>query len=148
MQTVFRFGTNEMKNTILDELKGKIVDLSKGIYSSKTIIAFLRYGDDKQRAKVLNEFRNQVRRLSTHNCGSSVLDFAFSYCNVDSSNVGSKKKRRKPTTTDDNEVISAKTTITSILSKLHLELYGADFMLFSSEQHNSKDSKKKAFSAL
>jgi len=149
IQACFRFGTEEMKDTILKELEGTIVSLCKNKYSVFMVIAFLRYSHDQQRMKILNELRSHVSRLGTHNCGARVLDFAFEACEssqaVPEQQVAQKKKQKKTT-------IAVKAlSVPNLLKKLKMEFYGPELSVFADPAMSvseSKDPEKMMFDSL
>mmetsp|Transcript_17835 Transcript_17835/g.30430 ORF Transcript_17835/g.30430 Transcript_17835/m.30430 type:complete len:529 (-) Transcript_17835:144-1730(-) len=143
IQCCFRFGTEDMRSTILSELEGRFNTLSKDKYSSFMLIAFLRYSNDRQRNKILNEFRGHVGRLGTHNCGSRVLDFAFGHCDIEPAkrkkNVAKAKKDNKENGINRGEVHVRKT-----LQKLRTEFYGQEFAIFAAQTTSEKDENAEA----
>ncbi|GBG26060.1 Pumilio-likey domain family member 6 [Hondaea fermentalgiana] len=154
VQVCFRFGNEEMRESILEELKGKMVSLSKDKYSCFLVIALLRYGSDAQRVKVLNELRGHMSRLATHNCGSRVLDFAFTHCNVDAAKTkrGRAAKRAKKSAKSSDEGAGdagpVLVSVPAVLSKLRLEFCGPEFAIFGQENADAAPTEAKMYANL
>jgi len=116
LQTLFRFGTQEMRDFLLNELKGNFVALAKDKYGCWLVIALLRYGDETTYAMVLSDFRGNMGRLATHNCAARVLDFAFL-------KLESKKG-----------VKANPASMKMTLKRLRAEYLGPEFVLFAQDQ--------------
>lgn len=139
VQACFRFGDEEVREAVLAELEGKIVQLSKDKYSCFLVIALLRYGDEKHRVKVLNELRGHMVRLATHNCGSRVLQFAFTNCDIDIA----KTKRGRALLKKNKEEAAAPVLVSvpAVLAKLRLEFYGPEFAIFGQQTEAEAEAK-------
>ncbi|KAL6077580.1 Pumilio y domain member 6 [Balamuthia mandrillaris] len=78
IQALIQFGEMEHRQTVLEELSGHLVALSKGTYSKYLVTKLLRYGSKEQRARVIGEFAGKVRRLVQHKEASDVVEFMYS----------------------------------------------------------------------
>ena len=74
LQSIVKYGSEAMRGTILEHLKGKMIELSKGKYSCFLVIALLKNLKEEQVAKILREFTGQVRSIASHAIGARVLD--------------------------------------------------------------------------
>lgn len=103
VQACFKFGTEAQRTTILKELKGRIVELSKSTYGKFLVVKMLYYGSPGHREAILSEVHGNVRKLIKHKEAAYVVEDAF----------------REYTTPSQQE---------SLVS----EMYGAEFSVFES----------------
>ncbi|CCG84086.1 protein of unknown function [Taphrina deformans PYCC 5710] len=103
VQACFKYGTEEQRTTILKELKGRLVELSKSTYGKFLVVKMLYYGSAIHREAILSEIHGNVRKLIKHKEAAYVVEDAF----------------REYTTPSQQE---------SLVS----EMYGAEFSVFES----------------
>ena len=70
-------GSDAMRSTVVDVLKNKMIELSKGKYSCFLVIAMLKSLKPEHTAKILREFKGKVRSLASHAVAARVLDVAL-----------------------------------------------------------------------
>ncbi|KAI8098000.1 armadillo-type protein [Gilbertella persicaria] len=73
IQTCLKKGNAEQRNQIAEELKGKYAELSKSMYGKFIVMKAIEYCH-KQRDTILEEFRNNVRKLIRHKEASAVIE--------------------------------------------------------------------------
>ncbi|KAI6653271.1 Pumilio domain-containing protein [Oopsacas minuta] len=84
IQTMVRYGNEDQLSRILEELKSHIVLICKTKYSKFLVTSFLKNGNPKQRAQIINLFLGHVRELLRHTEGGQVLELAYNdYANKD-----------------------------------------------------------------
>ncbi|GAA5813367.1 hypothetical protein MFLAVUS_006845 [Mucor flavus] len=82
IQTCLKKGNAEQRNQIVEELKGKYVELSKSMYGKFIVIKAIEYCH-KKRDDILAEFRTHIRKLIRHKEASSVVETFYSqYANA------------------------------------------------------------------
>lgn len=103
IQACFKFGTEAQRTSILRELKGRLVELSKSIYGKFFVVKMLYYGSPAHRDTILSEIHGNVRKLIKHKEAAYVVEDAF----------------REYTTPAQQEALVS-------------EMYGAEFSVFES----------------
>ncbi|KAI8349206.1 armadillo-type protein [Choanephora cucurbitarum] len=73
IQTCLKKGNAEQRNQIAEELRGRYVELSKSMYGKFIVMKAIEYCH-KQRDTILEEFRNNVRKLIRHKEASTVIE--------------------------------------------------------------------------
>lgn len=101
VQACFKFGNEAQRTQILQELKGRLVDLSKSTYGKFLVVKMLYYGTPKHRDAILSEIHGNVRKLIKHKEAAYVVEDAF---------------RDYTTPTQQDALVS--------------EMYGAEFSVF------------------
>lgn len=77
VQASFKFGSEEQRTTILNELKGRLVELSKSTYGKFLVVKMLFYGTNVHRGLILSELHGNVRKLIKHKEAAYVIEDAF-----------------------------------------------------------------------
>lgn len=103
VQACFKYGTEDQRTTIVKELKGRFVDLSKSTYGKFLVVKMLYYGNATHRDAILSEIHGNVRKLIKHKEAAYVVEDAF----------------REYTTPAQQEALVS-------------EMYGAEFSVFES----------------
>ncbi|KAG8964588.1 pumilio domain member 6 [Tulasnella sp. 419] len=76
IQTLVRYGGQEERNEVAEELKGSYVELSQNKYSKFLVIKLIRYCS-LHRSSILSEFHGHVLRLLLHREASQIISDAF-----------------------------------------------------------------------
>ena len=83
IQSCFKFGSAEVRTSILAELKGRLAVLSKGKHSCFLVLVFIQHGDTEHILTVFKELLPHTRRLNTHSAGAKVINQLLSLRNKD-----------------------------------------------------------------
>lgn len=77
VQACFKFGSEAQRTTILQELKGRLVELSKSTYGKFLVVKMLYYGSAAHKEAILSEIHGNVRKLIKHKEAAYVVEDAF-----------------------------------------------------------------------
>nr|XP_039255795.1 pumilio homolog 3-like [Styela clava] len=87
LQSCLKQGNEEQRQSIYDELKSEIVNMSKNRYSKNMVWKFLKYGSSKQRDEIIHAFAGLVPKLIRKPGPASVIEFAYNiYANKEQRN--------------------------------------------------------------
>lgn len=83
IQCLIKYGTQEHKNAIFEELKGSVVDMCKSKYSKFFVRKLLKYGTKTQRTHVFQSMYGNVRKLIRHKEACEIVEVAYNdYANA------------------------------------------------------------------
>merc|ERR550517_871752 len=70
-------GTQEIRDSIYEELKDDIIEMSKSKYANFFVQKILNYGSKEQRAAVMKVFEGKVAKLMKHKIAGMVVELAY-----------------------------------------------------------------------
>ncbi|KAI9293435.1 ARM repeat-containing protein [Neoconidiobolus thromboides FSU 785] len=76
VQTCLKYGSQQHRAIIAEELKGHYLELAKAKYGHFIVLKILKYCKE-QRGSIISEFYGNVQRLITQKDGSSVIEEAY-----------------------------------------------------------------------
>ncbi|RDD40227.1 Pumilio-like protein 3 [Trichoplax sp. H2] len=83
VQCCLKFGNEEQRREICQQLQGSVITLSQARYSKFLVKKMLKYGTKKQRDEIIKSFYGQVRKLIRHKEAAEVLETAYNdYANA------------------------------------------------------------------
>ncbi|RKO84810.1 armadillo-type protein [Blyttiomyces helicus] len=78
VQCALKYGNQEQRDSIAEELMGRYADISKAQYGRFIISKILNYCSRKYRTEVIKDFYGKVRKLIRHKDAAIVLEEAYS----------------------------------------------------------------------
>jgi pumilio homology domain family member 6 len=82
VQTMIKYGGNDQRLTISQELQGHYVELSRAKYGKFLVTKILKYCPS-QRSTIISEFRGHVTKLIRHREAATVINTLYTdYCNA------------------------------------------------------------------
>ena len=82
VQTMIKYGGNDQRLAISQELQGHYVELSRTKYGKFFITKILKYCPS-QRSTIISEFRGHITKLIRHREASTIIDTLYTdYCNA------------------------------------------------------------------
>ncbi|RKO88582.1 armadillo-type protein, partial [Blyttiomyces helicus] len=78
VQCALKYGNQEQRDSIAEELLGRYADISKAQYGRFIISKILNYCSRKYRTEVIKDFYGKVRKLIRHKDAAIVLEEAYS----------------------------------------------------------------------
>ncbi|XP_078531843.1 pumilio homolog 3 [Lissotriton helveticus] len=77
IQCYVQFGNEKQRQEVFDELKERLVELSKSRYGRNIVKKFLMYGSKQQVAEIIRSFKGQVRKMLRHAEASYIIEYAY-----------------------------------------------------------------------
>eukprot|EP01027_Heterolobosea_sp_BB2_P010802 GEZU01015801.1.p1 GENE.GEZU01015801.1~~GEZU01015801.1.p1 ORF type:complete len:348 (-),score=131.58 GEZU01015801.1:10-1014(-) len=78
LQSCIKHGTEEQRETIIQELTGKIATICEDKYGHNLVKKLLKYGNKEQRSRLIPEFYGKVKKLITKKTASNVVEYLYS----------------------------------------------------------------------
>uniref|UniRef100_A0A6B2L0M7 PUM-HD domain-containing protein n=1 Tax=Arcella intermedia TaxID=1963864 RepID=A0A6B2L0M7_9EUKA len=77
IQSILKYGTQEQRDVVQENLKEHVVELSKNNYAYYLVMKLLYYGTKEQRSAIIEKFYGRVRQLVRHKNASNVVETAY-----------------------------------------------------------------------
>lgn len=77
VQALFKYGNEQERAMVFDELKEKFVEMSKSKYARFLIGKMLKYGTREQRDIMINSFYGSIQKLIKHSFACKIIDTIY-----------------------------------------------------------------------